>query len=613
MLATCACLLAAGADARAACPDREPLRRAWFGDLHVHTVYSLDASTQDTRTRPADAYRFARGEAIELQPFGADGRGLRRARLSRPLDFAAVTDHAELLGEWKICNTPHLGGHDSIVCRVYRRWPRVAFFWMNAVASRASRHDFCGEDGRVCREAARGPWRDIQRAAHDAYRPCEFTTFVAYEWTGAEGFGENLHRNVIFSGDAVPELPASFVETPSPPELWARLRRECRESGTGCDAAVIPHNSNLSGGQMFRTRRDDGSEIDAAEARERADIETLVEIMQHKGDSECSPGLETEDELCNFEKLPYRDFTGRYTAFARKPPVARQFVRNVLKLGLAEEARLGVNPFRYGIVASTDTHLGTPGLVQESADYPGHGGAGAPAGSEPPRGLADALEFNPGGLAVLWAEENTREALFAAIRRREAYGTSGPRLALRFFGGWDYPAELCEESDLATAGYAGGVPMGGVLAPPPAPGAAPVFAVSALRDPGPDGAALQRLQIVKGWLEDGAHRERVVEVAGWPDRAASVDPESCEPRGAGADALCAVWRDPAFEPSQRAFYYARAVQNPTCRWSQQVCAARGVRCDDPATVGEGLEACCAEEHVRAIQERAWSSPIWYAP
>jgi hypothetical protein len=363
---------------------------------------------------------------------------------------------------------------------------------------------------------------------------------------------------------------------------------------------------------MFRTRLADGSPIDAAEARERAEVETLVEIMQHKGDSECSPGLETEDELCGFEKLPYRDFTGRYLPFGGEPPVARQFVRNVLKLGLAEEARLGVNPFRFGIVASTDTHLGTPGLVQETADYPGHGGAGAPVGSEPPPGLPDALEFNPGGLAVLWAEENTRESLFAAIRRREAYGTSGPRLALRFFGGWEYAADLCRTPDLAAAGYAGGVPMGGVLAPPAA-GAAPVFAVSALRDPSPDGAPLARLQIVKGWLEAGELRERVVDVAGRADADASVDLASCEPRGPGADALCAVWRDPDFDPAERAFYYARAVQNPTCRWSQALCAARGVRCDDPSTLGEGLEACCSPEHQRIVEERAWSSPIWFTP
>jgi len=607
-----ALLAVAPASARSdSCPDRDPLRRPFFGDLHVHTVYSLDASTQQTRTRPAEAYRFARGAPIGLQPFDAEGRPLRHAQLDRALDFAAVTDHAELLGEWNICNTPGLPGHDSLVCRVYRRWPRAAFFWMNAVASHADRHGFCGEDGRLCREAARAPWQDIQRAAHQAYEPCRFTTFVGYEWTGASGLGNNLHRNVLFNGAAVPELPASFVETPSPPELWARLRQQC--SGEDCDVVVIPHNPNLGGGLMFRTQREDGSPIDAGEARARADLERLVEVMQHKGDSECKTGLGNQDELCGFEKLEMQNFAARYAPLLAKPPLPHQFVRNVLEEGLALDARLGVNPFQFGLIASTDTHLGTPGLVAESADYPGHGGAGTPVGDAPPRGLPDALDFNPGGLAVLWAEENTRASLFAALKRREAYGTSGPRLNVRFFGGWSFDAGLCEADDLVEIGYREGVPMGGTLPRPPRGAAAPRFVVSALRDPGASGLPLQRVQIVKGWLEGEALREAVWEVAGDPGNGADVDLSSCEPRGAGFDALCAVWRDPDFDPAERAFYYARAVENPRCRWSQQLCVARGVRCEDPATLSEELAACCSEQHVRSIQERAWSSPIWYRP
>jgi hypothetical protein len=597
------------------CADREPLRRPWFGDLHVHTVFSLDASTQQTRTTPEQAYRFARGEELGIQPFDAKGRARRSVRLSRPLDFAAVTDHAELLGEWNICNSPDLPGHDSLVCLTYRRWPRVAFFWMNYVASSARRHGFCSDDGGVCREAARGPWTEIRRAAAEAYRPCDFTSFVGYEWTGAAGPGNNLHRNVIFANDEAPELPISFVETPTPPELWTRLREECTDAGRGCDAVLIPHNSNLSAGLMFRTLREDGAPIDAAEASARAELEVLVEVMQHKGDSECRAGLMSEDELCGFEKLAMANFTQRFLPFTAEPPVARQFVRNILKEGLVEEARLGVNPFRFGLIGSTDTHLGTPGLVAESASYPGHGGAGAPTGEELPAGLPDALDFNPGGLAVLWAEENSREALFAAMRRREAYGTSGPRLRVRFFGGWDYAEELCQGGELARAGYAGGVPMGGVLPPRP-PDGAPVFAVSALRDPGAgeeSGTQLQRIQIVKGWTEAGELRERVFDVAGDPDNGADVDLTSCETRGAGFDALCTVWRDPHFDPAERAFYYARVLENPSCRWSWKLCTARGVRCDAPETIGEGLEPCCSEAHLRTLQERAWASPIWYRP
>jgi hypothetical protein len=219
---------------------------------------------------------------------------------------------------------------------------------------------------------------------------------------------------------------------------------------------------------------------------------------------------------------------------------------------------------------------------------------------------------------VLWAEENSREALFAAMRRREAYGTSGPRIGVRFFGGWSYADDLCESPAFAAAGYAGGVPMGGDLPPqsPAVGGGGPVFAISALRDPGSagsPGAPLQRIQIVKGWIETGATREQVYDVAGTPDNGAGVDLDSCAASGAGHDALCAVWRDPDFDAGQHAFYYARAVENPTCRWSQKLCRARGVRCDDPSSIADGFEACCAPEHVRVIQERAWTSPIWYRP
>jgi hypothetical protein len=368
---------------------------------------------------------------------------------------------------------------------------------------------------------------------------------------------------------------------------------------------------------MFDTFRSDGSPITASDARERAQFEILVEIMQHKGESECMTGTSSEDELCGFEKLAQGSFRGRFNKLLATPPSERQFVRHALQAGLEQDARIGVNPFKFGIIASTDTHLGAAGLVAESADYPGHGGAGTPAGGSLPDGLPDVLDFNPGGLAVLWAEENSRESLFAAMRRREAYGTSGPRISVRFFGGWDYPDDLCESATFAETGYARGTPMGGNLPPRRAgSGATPSFAVSALRDPGIEnqpGTPLQRIQIVKGWIEGFELRERVVEVVGSPHNGASVDLDSCEPSGAGHDALCAVWRDPEFDASERAFYYARVVENPTCRWSQKLCNARGVHCDDPETIREGFEACCSPSHQPAIQERAWTSPIWYSP
>lgn len=608
-----------GTRPRTPCRDTDPVRRPYFGDLHVHTALSLDAATMGTANRPRDAYRFARGERIGIHPYHADGSPMRTVQLSRPLDFAAVTDHAELLGEVAICSTPGMPGYGSMLCRLYRGWPRAAFFWMNLQANRATRHDFCGAGGRLCLEAARGPWQETLEAAEDAYdrsAECAFTTFAGYEWTGAAGSGNNFHRNVIFANDVVPDLPISFIDEPELVAFWHRLGAGCLDAGNGCDAVVIPHNSNLSGGQMFRTEREDGTPMPRSEALDSHRYEPLVEVMQHKGDSECKLGLGNADELCDFEKVSESSFSGLFMPLMAEPPTARQFIRNVLREGLVQQQRLGVNPFYFGIVASSDSHLGTAGLVEESADYPGHGGAGTPPGEDVPVGLPDHIEFNPGGLAVLWAEQNTRSSLFAAMRRREVYGTSGPRIVVRFFGGWDLPDDLCGRPDLAATGYAHGVPMGGRLVATGPGRSPPIFAVSALADPGvgdSTGTPLQRVQIIKGWVDDDTSYERVYEVAGDPDNGARVDPDTCEAVGAGASSLCGVWRDPDFDPAHLAFYYARVIENPTCRWSQRLCLAAGVRCEDASTIGDGLEDCCSDRHRPIIQERAWTSPIWYQP
>lgn len=612
---------------RESCERYEPARIPFFGDTHVHTAYSFDASSQDTRNTPRDAYRFAKGAEVGLQPYDAEGNALRSAQLRRPLDFTVVTDHAEMFGEVRICRDPKAAGHDSDFCWLFRSFGPTIF---NAMALRTivgrERFQYCGEDDRLCLEMAGVVWRDIQAAADEAYDKspeCRFTSFVGYEWTGSVGRGANLHHNVVFRNAKVPAYAPSFVEAGSAAALYDALQRSCVDATPGCDALTIPHNSNLSGaGLMFETAHltgpeDAGKPVTAEEAALRQRWEPLIEITQHKGDSECLLGGDTIDEACAYEKLPYNSFAGvgRFRDVIGGPdltPTRKGMVREALKKGLALEESLGTNPLKYGVIGSTDTHLGTPGLAREDASK-GHGGAGIQAGGAV--GLPDNVEFNPGGLAVLWAEENTRDALFAAMQRREAYGTSGTRPTLRFFGGWDYPDDLCGDEAFAEKGYAGGVPMGSDLPAASADARAPRLAVWALQDPGTEeapGTPLDRIQIVKGWVEGGETHEKVFEVSGG-EHEASVDPATCERRGDGASQLCAVWSDPEFDAGERAFYYARVLENPTCRWSQQLCVAAKVDCSDPISVPDGFKPCCADDHVPTIQERAWSSPIWYAP
>jgi hypothetical protein len=358
-----------------------------------------------------------------------------------------------------------------------------------------------------------------------------------------------------------------------------------------------------------------GNPLDAAGALERATMEPVVEVTQHKGDSECRTGILTTDEQCGYEKWGSSQLGGGPST---KFP-ALSFVRNALKEGLAQEARTGVNPFRLGLIGSTDTHSGVPGATRED-DYLGHLGLRdatpellvQPFGN---LGVIGGIEANPGGLAVAWAEENSRDAIFAAFRRREVYGTSGTRPTLRFFGG-GLRGVRCKGDTLVERSYATGTPMGGEL------GAvrgdrSPRFAVLAFKDrgePGVPGTPLQRVQIVKGWIDKaGAQQEKVFDVAGDADNGATVDPRTCVASGGGADSLCAVWTDKDFDPRERAFYYARVLENPVCRWSTRVCNAQGIDCANPATIRVGMEACCNARYPKTIQERAWASPIWYRP
>jgi len=605
---------------RTPCAEHSPLRRPFFGDTHVHTTYSYDANTLGVRNTPADAYRFARGEMLGIQPYDALGNPRRQVQLRRPLDFAAVTDHAELLGEVHICTTPGVVGYDSLMCRINRRWPLLAYMIVNSAMlndDEPDRYSLCGPDGARCREAARGPWQATQRAAEEAYdrtAACRFTSFVAYEYSG-NPFGNMLHRNVIFRNAAVQERPTNYIDTRDGHELWARLRDECLDRDDGCDVLTIPHNSNISGGALFPIVDADGEPLDAATAALSARVERLIEITQHKGTSECRAATPfAEDELCGFELLPFaRMDEYPFTWWWSEPPPGVH-AREVLGEGLVQEARLGVNPFKLGIIGATDSHLGTPGLTDEDV-FPGHGAGGDTTRLEIPR-VPDRLFFNPGGLAAVWAEENSRDALFAAMQRREVYGTSGPRMVVRFFGGWEYAEDLCTTPDLAASGYAGGVAMGGDLPPRP-PDGTPRFVLQATADTGDDGrgtVGLARLQVVKVWLEDGAARERVFDVAGEasaPDE--GVDLATCHSDGSGSANLCVVWRDPEFDPAAPALYYARVLERPSCRWSMYACLREEVRCDMDAALPEELAYCCDTETPKTIQERAWTSPIWYGP
>lgn len=613
--------------AGAKCGNYQALRQPFFGDLHVHTKYSLDANTQGTLIGPHEAYRFALGERLGIQPYNEQGEPLRYSQLARPLDFAAVTDHGELFGETEICTNPDLPGYNSPECLLYRAAPAQSFILFNFLGPGLvsvgglpiPRLPFCGLGGERCLEAAKTPWRDIQQAAaayNDDSAECRFTSFVGYEYTAAP-LSNNLHRNVIFRSAVVPEIPPAYQEYPAPELLWQALSTQC-QSAQGCDYLTIPHNSNLSGGLMFQTRDARGLPYDAELARQRQLNEPLAEIYQHKGQSEClgTTGAGLADEQCGFELLPYRNFTGsQVSPAASGAPLEQDYLRAALKDGLRLERELGTNPFKYGFIGSSDTHLGTPGNTAELG-YPGHGGAGGSARGELPAGLTDRIENSPGGLAVLWAEENSRDALFAAMRRREAYATSGTRPVLRFFGGAELPSDLCGRRDFVQQGYALGVPMGGDLKPVPA-GARPRFAVSALRDPGQGievANPLQRIQIVKGWLNaDGSSQEKVYEVAGDPNNGAAVDLSSCEPTGSGYASLCAVWEDPEFDAGQSAFYYARVLENPSCRWATRQCLAAGVDCSNPDAVPDAYADCCNADYPKTIQERAWSSPIWYRP
>ena len=632
------------------CRHFSETRLPFFGDLHIHTRYSFDSFLSNQKNTPDSAYRYAKGEKIVLP--SPTGEQTITAQIDRPIDFAAVTDHGQFLGEVALCDSDPWNlawWHPTcLMSRTKNLWVQLyaASQWtlsggMDGVAPERSMICTLGD----CQTAAINIWEDIQRAAHDhndESADCRFTTFVGYEYTQGER-GANLHRNVIFKNDKVTKLPISVFDTNNQvPELWRQLKDQCVDNGEGCDVLAIPHNSNLGGGYMFP---DPASE---EELRNRLDLEPLVELVQHKGASECrfdrllQVGVSTEDELCDFEQIPadnlhmlgsvegeMRSAQGKAVGIGQFHP--RNMMRNVLKDGLALEQSRGVNPFMPGFIGSTDTHTATAGGAQEQG-YVGHLGS-RDSGF---RNIQDHFVSNPGGLAVVWAEENRRESIFNGMRRREAYATSGTRPIVRFFAG-NYSQDLCEQPDAIAKAYRDGVPMGGVLNPA-AQQDGPRFFVSAHRDPGTStalGNPLERIQIIKGWVDKkGETHERVVDVAGSPIKDLGVDPISCEVTATGANSLCAVWTDPSYDPRVSAFYYARVLESPSCRWSTRQCQSLGINplaenCQDQlvnareltqelGASADAFDNCCIDASLEpfyspVIRERAWTSPIWLQP
>lgn len=636
---------------REPCSRYNPLRTALFGDLHVHTAYSFDAAANSLETYPADANRFAKGEAIPFFPLDEAGKPAGTVQLSRPLDFVAVTDHGEFLGERALCRTPGSPSYDTSFCNDYRQTERQGMLMLGTILNLEAPSrlpEICGEDGALCREYAKGPWQEMIAAAEAAYdrtSACRFTSLIGYEYTGTPGLS-NIHRNVIFRNDKVPALPVSYIEAPRDHLLWQQLDAECNGEN-GCAYVTIPHNSNLANGRMFSLLQSGEHDHDhapdnehlKAHALERLTHEPVIEIFQHKGNSECINGLSTifgePDEHCEFESV--RTFgerkevidirledgklvsdtgevitdecgngTGSGGMVGGGCVAESDFLRSNLLKGLRDEQMLGVNSAKLGVIGSTDTHASTPGAVSET-NWGGHVSKEAtPEERLEPGVLTSGIDGNPGGLAGVWAVENSRDAIFEALLRREVFGTSGPRIEPRFFGGWGYDDDLCSSPDMLQQAYDHGVPMGSDLKVRSGD-APPAFLAHARVDPAEGATPLQQLQLIKGWIdEDGAARYKIYTIAGTPDNGAGVDVATGKRFGSGHRELCTVFEDPDFDPAQPSFYYLRVLENPSPRWSLWDCmripaAQRPPVCDDTSGVP------------KVIQEMAWSSPIWYRP
>ena len=575
-------------------------RNAYFGDVHVHSMYSYDAFIFGGIASPDEAYHFAKGGSVR-HPAGFD------MQLDSPMDFYAVSDHAYYLGIIKemasgdsdLSQHPVAEGLDNLGEDVNFR--RSVFRRFAEFASAGNGSEIM--DNTVVKNA----WDDIVDSANRHNDPGRFTAFIAYEYTGTGPEEEVLHRNVIFRDGIAPEFPFSRINSDDPQDLWSWMDSN---RANGIESLAIPHNSNVSDGLMFALTDYAGRPLDSAYASQRMRNEPLVEITQVKGTSETNPTLSPNDELAGFEILPFK--------IGGNIPIKAEgsYVRKALLDGIKLDAEKGFNPFEFGVIGSSDNHNAT--AVGDEDDFYGASGLldsdGQKRGSLPFNSTENNngvyfdryARFGAAGLAGVWAEENTRESIYNAMRRKETFGTSGPRLKVRFFAGHDLPS--VDDDELVIKSYSNGVPMGGnLIAEGPQPF---VFIAWAAKDP--NSAPLQRLQIVKGWVDAGEAHERVYDVAcadgleidslthRCPDNRASVDLTNCSvSTGVGAAELKTRWEDPEYDSAQHVFYYVRAIENPTCRWSTWDAVRAGIspREDIPAT----------------IQERGWSSPIWISP
>ena len=575
------------------------LRNAYFGDLHVHTMYSFDAFIFGTTSSPDDAYEFARGGSI-THPAGFE------MQLQTPLDFYGVTDHAFYIGVLREMANPNseISGHP-----VAAGMSTLGGYLERGAKFREILAFMRSENGLEINDPVirKSAWDDIVAAANRHNGPGKFTTFIGYEYTASASDRGNLHRNVIFRGDTAPELPFSRLDSSNPEDLWNWMDSNRAQ---GIESLAIPHNSNGSNGRMFMLTDNSGRPLDDAWANQRMRNEPLVEISQVKGTSDTHPALSPNDEWADFEIMPLRVATNLYS----EPNGG--YLRQAYLNGLKMQAGEGFNPYKFGVIGSSDTRNAT--YAGEEHDYWSKVGLNDATpvlrGSVPlPEPGANGEVYrdtyydtwSAAGLAGVWAEENTRTSIYDAFRRKETFGTSGTRMKVRFFAGYDLPA--AEDPDLLARAYAGGVPMGGDLIA--GADASPGFVAWAAKDP--NSANLERLQIVKGWVEDGEAREEVYDIAcsegtvdpetnRCPDNGSRVDISDCSiTQGVGAAELRAAWQDPGFDPEQHAFYYVRGLENPTCRWSTWDAIRAGV-----------------EPHPDlqpTIQERVWSSPIWLTP